>query len=156
MVRRKAYTELEKDGQLRPARVKGMGDVLFKGFQCLAPDCVEFIFVRTDEIDADYRIPCPACGHELASGGETKFFDYRLRRTDTGRVIENGEFVVLHDDYIREAQSYKYCVLCYTLKPSDHFDKHASRASGLQGECRLCKTIYNGIKNQPASWLDLT
>lgn len=42
----------------------------------------------------------------------------------------------------------KYCLLCYARKPIELFDKHRSRQSGRQGECRLCKTIYNGIKNQ--------
>ncbi|MGH7620958.1 MAG: hypothetical protein ACREMU_01330 [Gemmatimonadaceae bacterium] len=45
MVRRKAYTKVEKRGQVRPEYVQGMGDVVFKGFQCLAPECHEFIFV---------------------------------------------------------------------------------------------------------------
>jgi 5-methylcytosine-specific restriction endonuclease McrA len=148
MVRRQAYTKLEKQGQVRPEHVQGMGDVVFKGFQCLAPECRAFIFVRTDEIEADFRIPCPDCGTELVSGGETKFFDYRLVRTDTGEVIEEGPFVILHDDYLSEARRFKYCVLCYTRKPVELFDRHSSRASGYQSECRLCKTIYNGIKNQ--------
>ena len=63
-------------------------------------------------------------------------------------MIEEGEFTILHDDYIGEAQRLKYCLLCYTLKPLDQFDRHSSRQSGRQGECKLCKAIYNGIKNQ--------
>ena len=63
-------------------------------------------------------------------------------------MIEEGEFIILHDDYIGEAQRLKYCLLCYARKPLELFDKHGSRQSGRQGECRLCKTIYNGIKNQ--------
>lgn len=148
MARRKAYTKLEKDGQVRPEHVRGMGDVVFKGFQCLSPDCREFIFVRADEIGADFAIKCPTCDFEHITGGETKFFDYRLIRTESGDVIEEGPFVILHDDYITEAHRFKYCLLCYSLKPVEFFDRHASRASGYQGECRLCKTIYNGIKNQ--------
>lgn len=148
MARRKPYTKLEKKGQVRPAHVQGMGDVLFKGLQCLAPECHEFIFVRTDEIGADFRIACPSCGSELVSGGETKFFDYRLVNKETGEVIEEGPFVILHDDYLAEARRYKYCLLCYTRKPVEQFDKHSARSSGYQGECNLCKTIYNGIKNQ--------
>ena len=63
-------------------------------------------------------------------------------------MIEEGSFVILHDDYINEAQRLKYCLLCYTQKPLELFGIHNSRRSGRQGECRLCKTIYNGIKNQ--------
>ncbi len=63
-------------------------------------------------------------------------------------MIEKGEFVILHDDYVGEAQRLKYCLLCYARKPIELFDIHNSRKSGRQGECRLCKTIYNGIKNQ--------
>ncbi len=148
MPRRRPYTKLEKIGQDRPQHVQGMGDVLFKGFQCLAPQCQEFIFVRADQIGPDFRIPCPTCGFELVNGGESKFFDYKLVRTDEDRTIEEGPFVILHDDYLTEASRFKYCILCYTLKPVSCFDRHSARQSGYQGECRLCKTIYNGIKNQ--------
>jgi hypothetical protein len=34
------------------------------------------------------------------------------------------------------------------MKPLIYFDHHASRKSGRQGECTLCKQIYNAIKNQ--------
>ena len=148
MARRAPYTKVEKDGQQRPPHVRGMGDVVFKGFQCLNGDCQEFIPVREDEIAVDFEIVCPACGFFHEAGGETKFFDYRLVHRQEGRVIEEGEFVILHDDYIGDAQRLKYCLLCYARKPLDHFDIHNSRHSGRQGECRLCKTIYNGIKNQ--------
>jgi 5-methylcytosine-specific restriction endonuclease McrA len=125
-----------------------MGDVLFKGFQCLAPECHAFIFVREDEIGVDFRILCQTCGAELASGGETRFFDYRLVNKETDELIEEGPFVILHDDYLTEARRFKYCLICYTRKPVELFDKHSARSSGYQGECNLCKTIYNGIKNQ--------
>ena len=125
-----------------------MGDVVFRGFQCLKDECQEFIIVREDEIGPDFNVVCPACGFAHQSGGETKFFDYRLVRRDDGTVIDEGEFVTLHDDYIREAQRFKYCLLCYTRKPFEFFGVHSKRKSGRQGECRLCKTIYNGIKNQ--------
>jgi len=46
------------------------------------------------------------------------------------------------------AATNKYCIICNSLKPLDAFDRHSSRQSGRQGECRLCKTVYNGIKNQ--------
>jgi hypothetical protein len=34
------------------------------------------------------------------------------------------------------------------MKPLIYFDHHASRKSGRQGECTLCKRVYNAIKNQ--------
>ena len=148
MARRSPYTRVEKEGQQRPSHVRGMGDVVFKGFQCLNADCQEFITVREDEIWPDFVIACPACAFVHAAGQETKLFDYRLVHRSEGTLIEKGEFVVLHDDYIREAQRLKYCLLCCARKPLDMFDVHNSRRSGRQGECRLCKTVYNGIKNQ--------
>jgi 5-methylcytosine-specific restriction endonuclease McrA len=148
MARRTPYTKLEKIGQVRPAHVQGMGDVLFKGIQCLAPGCTAFTFVRASEAEGDFRIACVPCGAELVSGGETKFFDYKLVQTEKQETIEDGPFVILHDDYVAEARSYKYCLLCYSLKPVELFATHSSRESGYQGECRLCKTLYNGIKNQ--------
>lgn len=148
MARRTPYTKVEKVAQKRPAHVRGMGDVVFKGFQCLNGDCQEFIIIREDEIGADFEIVCPACEFVHKAGGETKFFDYRLVHRQEGKVIEEGEFVILHDDYVGEAQRLKYCLLCYARKPLRLFDIHNSRQSGRQGECRLCKTIYNGIKNQ--------
>ncbi len=148
MARRPPYTSVEKQGQVRPSHVVGMGDVVFKGFQCLNSTCQEFIAVREDEIRLDFEIICSACEFVHESGGETKFFDYRLIHRQDDTVIEEGEFVILHDDYIRQAQRLKYCLYCYTRKPLELFDRHARRKSGRQGECRLCKTIYNGIKNQ--------
>ena len=148
MARRAPYTRVAKDGQRRPPHVRGMGDVVFRGFQCLRSECVQFIIIPEDRIGPDFKIFCPACNFSHEADGESKFFDYRLVHTDDRRVIEEGEFLILHDDYINEAQRLKYCLLCYTLKPLDLFDVHNSRRSGRQGECRLCKTIYNGIKNQ--------
>ena len=151
MARRKPYTKVEKRGQQRPPHVRGMGDVLFRGFQCLSSECQEFIVVREDDVDADFQITCPACAFIHQAGGEAKLFDYALVRHADGEVIEvieEGEFTILHDEYIGQAQRLKYCLLCYTRKPLDHFDRHQSRRSGRQGECKLCKTIYNNIKNQ--------
>ena len=148
MPRRSPYTRVEKEGQNRPAHVESMGDVVFKGFQCLNHDCQRFIMVREDEIDPDFEIVCPACDFVHQAGGETEFFHYRLVHLKENTVIEDGSFVCLHDDYIREAKRFKYCLLCYALKPLDLFSVHSARQSGRQGECRLCKTIYNGIKNQ--------
>ncbi len=63
-------------------------------------------------------------------------------------IIEEGMFMILHDDYVNEAQEYKYCVICNTIKLLHLFDSHRARKSGRQGECRLCKRVYNSIKNQ--------
>ncbi len=148
MPRRKPYTKVKKAGQVRPPHVKGMGDVVFKVFQCLSGACQELIVVRAGNVDHDFEIICPGCGFALQTGGETKLFDYALVHQPEGGTIEEGEFTVLHDEYIREAQCFKYCLLCYALRPLEHFDVHNSRQSGRQGECRSCKAIYNGIKNQ--------
>jgi hypothetical protein len=127
----------------------GMGDVAFKGFQCLNPECQEFIFVRKDATLEDFEITCPACHYVMRSGDESKFFDYELMDLRNGEAIESGAFSVLHDDYIAEAQEYKYCLYCNSLKPLTFFARHGSRGgTGRQGECSLCKTIYNSLKNQ--------
>lgn len=124
-----------------------MGDVVFKAFQCLCGTCQEFIVVREDNIDLDFEIICPGCGFVHQAGGETKLFNYALEHR-SGSTIEEGEFTILHDEYVHAAQRFKYCLLCYALRPLDNFDHHKSRQSGRQGECRSCKTVYNGIKNQ--------
>jgi 5-methylcytosine-specific restriction endonuclease McrA len=148
MARRAGYTEVQKDGQERPGHVRGMGDVLFKHFQCLSPSCENFLTVKVSDIGDPFSIVCPTCGFIHETGGETKFFDYTLYHKTESKVIEKGDFVVLHDDYVSEAKLYKYCILCYTLKSVEHFSRHSARNSGFQGECQSCKTIYNGIKNQ--------
>jgi hypothetical protein len=82
----------------------------------------------------------------VASGLETKFYDYKLLQD--GKQIETGKFSILHDDYVAEAVEFKYCIVCNAIKPLEYFDRHSARQSGRQGECRLCKKLYNGIKNQ--------
>jgi hypothetical protein len=148
MPRRTTYTRVLKENQLREEHVKGKGDVLFRGFQCLNSACTNFLFVRKDEIHIEFEIECPVCNFKLKSGEETKFYDYKLQHTVENRTIEEGEFSVLHDDYLNESQEYKYCIVCNTIKPIHLFDRHSVRNSGRQGECRLCKGIYNSIKNQ--------
>lgn len=151
MARRKPYTKVVKINQIRANHVKRMGDVVFKGFQCLNSECREFIFIRKDEIGDDFEFTCPICGTVIRSGDETLFFEYELHELldlSTNSIIEEGQFTILHDDYIEEAQEYKYCIICNTIKPLDMFDRHNARKSGRQGECRLCKKFYNAIKNQ--------
>lgn len=148
MTRRAPYTKVLKENQIREEHVKGMGDVLFKGFQCINSNCKNFLYVREDEISEEFEIECPVCNYTLKSGDETKFYDYKLENIKENKIIEVGEFTILHDDYINEAQKYKYCIVCNTIKPIYLFDKHSVRKSGRQGECRLCKGVYNSIKNQ--------
>lgn len=150
MPRRTPYTRVKRINEVRANHVKGMGDVVFKGFQCLNSECEEFIFVRKDSIEDIFEINCPLCGFMLRSGDETQFFSYELLdiRNDPPNIIEDGNFTILHDDYIAEAKEYKYCIICNTLKPLEFFDRHSARQSGRQGECRLCKVVYNSIKNQ--------
>ncbi len=148
MPRRKPYTKVVKTNQIRAEHVRGMGDVVFKGFQCLNSECLEFIFIRKDEIGADFEIACPSCGIVMLSGDETQFYAYKLEDRRDNSIIEEGTFTILHDAYIEEAQEYKYCIICNTIKPLDLFDRHSARKSGHQGECRLCKAVYNSIKNK--------
>ncbi len=150
MARRSPYSKVNKTNQIRADHVKGMGDVTFKGFQCLNPECTEFIFIREDEFGEDFSIVCPVCGYVHESGGETKFYDYSMDVNDEDGnpvSVATGEFTIYHDDYVEEAKEYKYCIVCNTMKPLEYFDRHSSRASGRQGECRLCKKAYNEIKN---------
>ena len=147
MARRKAYTKVDKEYQVRPTHVKDMGDIVFKGFQCLHPDCQEFIFVRKDDISEFFEISCSSCGHTHKYGDEANFYDYKLRDLRDDSIIREGEFSILHDDYVDEAEEFKYCIICYALKPLALFDRHSSRKSKRQGECRLCKSVYNELKN---------
>ena len=116
---------------MRPAHVKDMGDVVFKGFKCLHPDCQAFLFVRKDDISEFFEIACTSCGHVHKYGEEASLYDYKLRDLRDDSIIKEGSFSILHDDYIDEAEEFKYCIICYTLKPLD----------------RLCKAVYNDLKN---------
>ena len=142
MARRKPYSNVTKTNQIRAEHVKGMGDVTFKGFQCLNPECTEFIFIKKDEISQDFYFKCPKCGYVFESGKEQKFYDYSMDVMNSSGSIQSvstGEFTIFHEDYVNEAKEYKYCIVCNTIKPIELFDKHNSRVSGHQGECRLCK-----------------
>ncbi len=150
MSRRKAYSKVTKSNQIRADHVKGMGDTVFKGFQCLNPDCTNFIFIKEDDIDESFDIICPKCGYHHTFDGETKFYDYSMdveKEDGTMESVSSGEFTIYHSDYINEAKCFKYCIICNTLKPLEFFDNHSARVSGRQGECRLCKKAYNEIKN---------
>ena len=146
MARRKSYTKVTRKNFQNPAHVAGMGDRVFRGFQCLNKDCTHFIFVREDSLGLDFSVVCDSCDYEHAAGESIKIYDYDLIKD--GQKIEEGPFEILHDDYLRDAQRFKYCIICGALKPLDQFDRHTARNSGRQGECTLCKKVYNSVKNQ--------
>ncbi len=148
MTRRKPYTKVLKRNQIREAHVKGMGDVVFKGFQCLNTSCKYFMFVKKVDLGDEFELVCPECGFVFRDDATSKFYDYTLVNTNTGETIEDGEFMIYHKEYVKEAKEFKYCIICNTIKPLEFFDTHRSRESGRQGECRLCKKVYNAIKNQ--------
>lgn len=148
MARRQAYTKIKKSNFTRPEHVTGMGDRLFRGFQCLNVECTNFLFVPEEAIGLDFAIECPACRFVHKAAETTKVYDYELVDERDGQTIESGPFEILHDDYIAEAEQFKYCIVCGALKPVGLFDVHRSRRSGRQGECNLCKQVYNSIKNQ--------
>ena len=147
MARRQPYTKFIRHRHERPPHVRGRGDVVFKGFQCLRPECQEFLFVRKSEISEFFEITCPACSHVHRYGDESRLYSYELRDLRDNSTLTTGQFSILHDDYIAEATEFKYCIVCCTLKPLCLFDRHAARKSLRQGECRLCKAVYNRLKN---------
>jgi DNA-directed RNA polymerase subunit M/transcription elongation factor TFIIS len=129
-----------------------MGDLGFLGFQCLNFQCTTFISILERDFSADFSIVCPDCGYVMEDGSSTKFYDYELveqnpETRDVVHVIEAGTFEVDHRLYIETSLRYKYCIVCNTLKPLDAFGKHSARATGRQGECTICKNLYNIIKN---------
>ena len=147
MPRREPYSRVRKHGQNRPSHVRGQGDVVFKVLQCLNPACQGWITVRRDDLGPGFALGCKLCKHELRDGEVTRLFDYDLLVDN--QVVESEEaFAVAHGEYVRNAADYKYCLLCYTMKPMDAFGKHGTRQSGRQGECTSCKTAYNRIKNK--------
>ncbi len=148
MGRRKPYTKLVKKNRRRGEHVLGMGDVGFRVFQCLNPDCPELLVVRQDELKGKFLVRCPRCGYEHRSGTMTVFFEFELMDLRDGSVIEKGKFAIPHRDHIGTGVVMKYCVLCNSLKAESEFDVHSARITGRQSECRLCKSIYNSLKNQ--------
>lgn len=148
MARRAAYTKVKRNNFSNPDHVKGMGDRTFRGFQCLNKQCEEFIFIQAETIDPNFEIECASCNFVHRAGDTTVLYDYNLIDTRDSSVIESGPFEILHDDYVNESKEFKYCIVCGALKPFELFDTHGSRKTGRQGECRICKQAYNGIKNQ--------
>lgn len=148
MARRAAYTNFNRTNFSNPAHVEGMGDKTFRGFQCLNKDCTNFLFIQTEKIEPDFEYKCDSCGFVHKAGQSTVLYDYELIDKRDGSKVEKGVFEILHDDYVGESKEYKYCVVCGSLKPFELFGRHASRRTGRQGECRICKQLYNGIKNR--------
>ena len=64
-----------------------MGDVIFKGFQCLNSKCQHFIFIKKDDIGDPFEIICPKCDYTIKSGEVTKFFDYELMDKKLGKIL---------------------------------------------------------------------
>lgn len=148
MARRKAYTKLNRLDHVRPSFVEGMGDVAYKGFNCPAMDCRQWIFLASLEVQSNFDFECPSCRRSFHSGDSLSIFRYELWNTESDTSISSGNFELLLDDYLAEAEQYKYCLYCGNLKPLAMFDRHAPRQTGRQGECSLCKRTYNSIKNQ--------
>lgn len=149
MARRKAYTKVEKHDRKQGVG-KGNGDKVYLGFQCLNHECDHFIFIEKDELGEEFNIVCPKCSFEFEEDGATKFYDFDVIDYSSGEdeIVESGDFLIYHYDYINNAKEFKYCIVCNSLQPVENFDNHASRKSGRQGECKLCKFNYNNIKNQ--------
>lgn len=148
MSRRQAYTRVERIDFNGSSKSKGKGDVTYRIFECLNPECSHFITIQVEKIPADFEYSCEKCGFIHKSGEVLNLYDYNLVNTAEDRVIESGEFSILHDLYLSESPKYKYCIICGALKPFSAFDQHRARTTGRQGECKLCKYVYNSIKNQ--------
>ena len=101
MARRRKYSTVRRLSHLRAAHVEGMGDVTFRGFQCLNSECEGWIFVREDRLPLDFEIECSQCRSKLRAGDEFSFYDYELEVL--GDVIETGRFAILVNDYVDEA-----------------------------------------------------
>lgn len=147
-MRRVPYSDLDKTDRHIPANVQGMGDVAFKGFQCPTGGCEAWIFKPADEFGETYSFECSVCGQTYGSGDSVKLFDYQLTKREDESIVEAGIFELNLDDYVGEAAEFKYCILCYELKPMEFFGRHAARTTHRQGECKQCKKKYNAIKNQ--------
>ena len=163
MTRRKIYSKVEKVNQNRPDYVNGQ--IVYIGYYCLNPECKAFNFIKESELDKpSFAFKCNHCGYQYSNFGYEDFFDYQVVVKDnldvpnedeldtneksTYSTIESGKFRVQHRDYLNRCERFKYCLNCYTLQPLSNFDKHSGLKSGHQGECQMCKKMYNGIKNQ--------
>jgi hypothetical protein len=148
MPRRAPYTKVVKENQLRPNRVEGKGDVPYLRFECFNPSCEETLVIAEEECDVGFRIVCPACNYLLFDGGSLHLCDQALVDKGTGVVINSAPFEPTHRAYLDQAERVKYCLNCYTLQPLESFHHHSTRPNtSRQGECRMCKKLYNDLKN---------
>jgi hypothetical protein len=148
VARRKAYTEVQKENDARPDRAYGKGDVVYRRFECMSPACTAIITVPDIDCGEGFAISCPTCDYLHFDGGSVELFDYYLRDKRTKAEISHGPFAPSHWVYLDSAERVKYCLLCCTLQPLDNFGRHARRpTSQRQGECKMCKDLYNGLKN---------
>ncbi len=148
LARRIPYTKVLRQGQERPAHVKGKSDVVYCRFQCFAPECTETLVVLESECGPGFDISCPRCGYRHVDGGTGWRFLAEVVNLKTEEVLASANFELAHADYIALAERVKYCILCYALLPLAAFDYHDGRKrSGRQGECGMCKRSYNDIKN---------
>jgi hypothetical protein len=147
MPRRKPYTKVVKHNQRRAAHVEGESDRLYRLISCLNLECKNNFVVSDEEASSDAVLVCAVCGYEHQRGRTTKFYDYELVLVESGEALGDGAFEIAHDAHLDTAPVCKYCIVCSTLQPAANFDRHGSRRSGLQGECRVCKQVYNDLKN---------
>jgi hypothetical protein len=147
MSRRPPYSRVEKSGQHRPEHVKGQGDVVYRRFECFNPICTATQRVIDADCGPGFSFECATCGYVLYDGGSEALFDYKLVEVDSGEEVAAGSFAPGHRDYLDQSERAKYCLNCYSLLPLKAFDRHGSRVSGRQGECRMCKRLYNDLKN---------
>jgi hypothetical protein len=148
MARRAPYTEVQKVGQIRPDRVINQGDVLYRRFECLSPNCNHVLVVQESDCGSGFSIKCPECGFLHFSGGTLELFNYTLIEKKSGKPLKDGPFSASHDVYLDSAEGVKYCLNCYTMQPLTNFHHHRTRVNtGRQGECQMCKRVYNDLKN---------
>jgi hypothetical protein len=122
--------------------------VLFRRFECLSPACANVLVVSDLECQGAFSIKCPTCGFLHFSGGELELFDYTLVEKASGATLKEGPFSASHDVYVESSERVKYCLYCYTMQPLANFDRHSGRPNTeRQGECRMCKQLYNELKN---------
>lgn len=115
----------------------------------MSPTCTQTLVILDEDCTEHFSITCPTCEYVHFAGGSLYLFDYRLVDKNTGDVINEGPFAPTHDAYVGSAERVKYCLQCYTLQPLSNFDQHSSRPhSERQGECRMCKRLYNDLKNE--------
>lgn len=121
---------------------------MYRRFECMSLECTGVLTVPDSDCGDGFAISCPECGYLHFDGGSVQMFDYHLLDKRTKREISHGPFAPTHRIYLERAARVKYCLLCCTLQPLENFGRHARRVSQRQGECKMCKDLYNGLKNE--------